>query len=224
MTGFACRQRDVHGRLIAHLADDDHVGRLTERRAQGSGEVRRVDADFDLLHQAARVLVLVLDRIFDRDDVALVAKVDFVDERSQRGGLAGAGRPADEDEPAGQARERFDGRGKTERGEPRDEQRQPSNCRRGAPALPVQVHPKRLPSAPRSDRVRDAGVAELPTRVRSQGGQERFGDVVPVENGLRPGERYDRRCGETVARLRSAAGRWRPCPTAAASQEASRVR
>ena len=43
------------------------------------------------------MLVLVPDRIFDRDDVARVAQVDLVDHRRQRRRLAGAGRAADED-------------------------------------------------------------------------------------------------------------------------------
>ena len=41
---------------IAHLADDDDVGRLAERGAQRGREIRRVDADLDVLDQAAAVL------------------------------------------------------------------------------------------------------------------------------------------------------------------------
>ena len=54
MSRFARRQRNLHRLRIAHLADDDDVGRLSKSRAQSRGEIRCVDADFDLLDQAAR--------------------------------------------------------------------------------------------------------------------------------------------------------------------------
>ena len=70
MPGLRRRQRDPHRLGIAHLADDDHVGRLAQRRAQRGREIRRVDADLHLLDDARDVRVLVLDRILDGDDVA----------------------------------------------------------------------------------------------------------------------------------------------------------
>ena len=51
--GLGRRQRDPHRLRVAHLADDDHVRRLPQRGAQRRREIRRVDADLDLLDDAA---------------------------------------------------------------------------------------------------------------------------------------------------------------------------
>ena len=51
VSAAASAMRIVSG--IAHFADDDHVRRLAERRAQRGGEVGRIDADLDLLDEAA---------------------------------------------------------------------------------------------------------------------------------------------------------------------------
>ena len=108
MSRLRRRQRDPHRLGIAHLADDDDVGRLAQRGAQRGREVGRVDADLHLLDQALTVHVLVLDRILDGDDVPRLAAVDLLDQRRQRRRLARAGRAADEHEAARQARELLD--------------------------------------------------------------------------------------------------------------------
>ena len=46
------------------------------------------------------VLVEDLDRVLDRDDVALTGPVDVVDHRGERRGLAAPGWPRDEDQAA----------------------------------------------------------------------------------------------------------------------------
>ena len=46
------RQRNPHRFRIAHLADDDHVGRLPHGRAQRGREVGRIDSDLHLLDDA----------------------------------------------------------------------------------------------------------------------------------------------------------------------------
>ena len=114
MSGLAGRQRNLHRLRIAHLADDDDVGRLAKGGAQRGREIRRVDADLDLLDQAAAVRVLVFDRILDGDDVARVAQVDLVHERRQRGRLAGSGRTADQHQAARQPAQRLDRRRQAE--------------------------------------------------------------------------------------------------------------
>ena len=63
--GLGGGERDPHRLGIAHLADDDHVGRLAQRRPQRGREVGRVDADLDVLDQAPPMRVLVLGRILD---------------------------------------------------------------------------------------------------------------------------------------------------------------
>ncbi len=84
--------RRLHGLEVAHLADEDHVRVLTQHAAQGLGEARHVDADLALVHDRLLVVVVVLDRVLDRDDVAVEVRVDVVDHRRERGRLARAGR------------------------------------------------------------------------------------------------------------------------------------
>ncbi len=98
VTGLPRRQRNLHRFRIAHLANHNDIGRLPKRGAQRSWKIRRVNADFDLLDYALLMRVLVLDRIFNRDDVLCVAPVDLVDERRDRRGLSRSGGTADQNQ------------------------------------------------------------------------------------------------------------------------------
>ena len=57
------------------------------------------------------VLVVILDRVFQRDDVPVVVLVDEVDHAGQAGRLAGAGRPGDQQQAARPGDEPPDGLG-----------------------------------------------------------------------------------------------------------------
>jgi hypothetical protein len=84
---------------VAHLADEDHVRVLTQgTRRSASAKLGHVVADLALVDDRLLVLVVVLDRVFHRDDVAVEVRVDVVDHRRQRRGLARAGRPGDEEQ------------------------------------------------------------------------------------------------------------------------------
>ena len=63
-------------------------------------EPEGVGVDLALVDETALVLVDVLDRILDGDDVLAPLGVDLVDHRRQRRRLAAAGRAGDEDQPA----------------------------------------------------------------------------------------------------------------------------
>ena len=63
-------------------------------------EIGHVDADLALIDQALDVVVEVLDRVFQRDDVLVVVVVDEVDHAGQAGGLARTGRPGDQQQTA----------------------------------------------------------------------------------------------------------------------------
>ena len=65
-----------------------------------SAKRRRVGADLALVDDAALVPVQELDRILDREDVLGAVAVDPVEQRRERGRLAGAGRAGDEHEAA----------------------------------------------------------------------------------------------------------------------------
>ena len=102
------RSADFDRLEVAHLADEDDVGILAQRRAQRVREAVRVAVHLALVDEAALVLVDVLDRILDREDVLVPLAVDLVDHRRERRRLAAAGRTGDEHEaarPLGERRE-----------------------------------------------------------------------------------------------------------------------
>ena len=103
------RLGDAQGRLdgleVAHLADQDDVRILAQGGAQRQTEALRVAVHFALVHQTALVLVDVLDRILDREDVLVPLGVDLVDHRRQRRRLATAGGAGDQYQAARALRE-----------------------------------------------------------------------------------------------------------------------
>ena len=81
------------GRLqIAQLADENDVGIFAQRRAQRLREPVRIGVHLALVHQATLVLMDVLDRIFNRQNVLVALAVDFVQHRREGRRLAAAGR------------------------------------------------------------------------------------------------------------------------------------
>ena len=56
---------------VAHFADQNHVGVLPQGAADGFGEARHVDAHFALIDRRFLVVVIKLDRVFNRDDVMI---------------------------------------------------------------------------------------------------------------------------------------------------------
>ena len=189
VAGFRRAERDAHRFRIAHLADDDDVRRLTDRGAQCGRKVRRIDPHLDLLDETATVLVLVLDRIFDRDDVARVPPVDLLDQGGQRRRLARTRRPTDEDQPTRELRQQLDCRRQAKRRQARDPRRQQAHRRRGPAPLAVQVDAEAADAADAKRRVRDPCLAILPPCVRRERRQDRLLDVEPIERPF--GERDD---------------------------------
>ena len=100
VTGLGRGERGRDRLEVAHLAEEDHVGVLTQGAAERVGEPGRVLADLALVDDAALVVVEELDRILDRDDVVGAGAVDLVDDRRERRGLTRAGRAGDEHEAA----------------------------------------------------------------------------------------------------------------------------
>ena len=87
--------RDIRGLHIADLADEDDIGVLAKDRAEETAEgvpLLRVDRDL------RRAVDLVLDRILDRDRIALL-EVDLAKTGVERSRLARARRAAGEHEP-----------------------------------------------------------------------------------------------------------------------------
>ncbi len=96
----AAVRRDLDRLEVAHLADQDDVGVLPQGRAESGREALGVATDLSLVDNAALVVVQELDRVLDGDDVVCAALVDLVDDRRECGGLAGACRAGDQNEPS----------------------------------------------------------------------------------------------------------------------------
>jgi len=184
VSGFGGGDSDAHGFGVAHLADDEDVGSLPEGGAQGGGEVGGVDANFDLLDHAAQVGVLVLDRVFDGDDVAGFAAIDFVHESGDGGGLSGAGGASDEDQSAGQAAESFDCGREVEFVERWNACRERAHGGRGVSFLAMQVDAESADAGDTVGRVGDVVLAVLLQGARDESGQDGLFDLGASEDGL----------------------------------------
>ena len=88
VAGLGQRQRDRDRLQVAHLAQQDHVGILAQRRTQAVLEAVHVGTHLALVHDGAFVRVHELHRILDGEDVARTLLVDAVDHGRQRGALA----------------------------------------------------------------------------------------------------------------------------------------
>jgi hypothetical protein len=87
--------RDLRGFQVAHFADHDDVRILADDAAQRVGEVQ---PDLRLGLDLVDALDLVFDRVLDGDDLD-VGRVELAQRGVQRGGLAGAGRAGDQQDP-----------------------------------------------------------------------------------------------------------------------------
>ena len=92
VAGLGQAQCDLDRLEVAHLTEQHDVGVFTQRAAQPLLEADGVGADLALVDHRHLVVVEVLDRVFDREDVDRLGLVDPVDHRRQRGRLARTGR------------------------------------------------------------------------------------------------------------------------------------
>ena len=86
------RQRDRDAVEVAHFAQEHNVRVLTQSAPQTVGEAEHVGAHLALVDHRSLVIVHVLDRVLDREDVARPLLVDSVDHRGEGGALSRAGR------------------------------------------------------------------------------------------------------------------------------------
>ena len=99
MPGFRSLQRHFHRLAIAHLAQQNYLGRLPQRSPQSQRKIRRVRVQLPLMNGRVFVLVQKLDRVFDRDDVIKLCLINQIDHCRQRRALATAGRAGNQDNP-----------------------------------------------------------------------------------------------------------------------------
>lgn len=98
MAGFGRVQGQTHGFGIAHFANHQDVRIFAHGINQGLLESGGVAADFALADKRANGRELILDGLFESNDVAGLRLVDLLDQRSHGGGFATPGWPANEDE------------------------------------------------------------------------------------------------------------------------------
>ncbi len=101
VAGLRDGQRRTHCLEVPHLSHQDDIRILAERVLQRRGEALGIGSDFPLIDETALVPVDELDRILDRDDMALPLLVDLVDDRRQRSRFARAGWAGHQDQSAG---------------------------------------------------------------------------------------------------------------------------
>ncbi len=181
MAGLSRRYCDSHGLRIAHFADHNDVWRLAQGGPQRRGKIWCVYPNFDLLDQAAKVDVLILDRIFDGDDVPGISLIDQINQGSQCRGFSRPCRATNQNQsPRQTAQSLHHGREIqfTERGYLGGKS---SNRGSRKTAFAVQIDPK--PSQPRHaiGRVCDLDFSILPQPVRGQRRDYRRFDIGPAQ-------------------------------------------
>ena len=101
MSGLGSRDGSGNRLIVAHLADEDDVGVLTQGAAQRRSKAAHIGANLALVDQRAAALIDVLDGVLNRDDVVAARLIDVVDHGGQRGGFAAARGAGDQDQPRG---------------------------------------------------------------------------------------------------------------------------
>ena len=86
---------------VSHFPDENHVGVHSQGSPQRFGEVRDIDPNFPLIDRRLFVLMVVLDRIFEGNNMVVGGIVQVVDHTGKTGGLTASRRTGDEEQTAG---------------------------------------------------------------------------------------------------------------------------
>lgn len=112
------RFRSGHGRFdrfkITHFAHENDIGILSKGPADCFSKAGYIHVDFALGYDAFLVGMIVLDRVFDGDDVRLSVLVDPVYHGRERGRLSRSGRTGYKNQAAGAGQQGLNGGGKTD--------------------------------------------------------------------------------------------------------------
>ena len=76
VTGFRAGNGRTGGFQVAHFADENDVGVLTQGVLEAGGESRAVRADFTLFNHAGFVFQQIFDGVFQRNNTFVVFAVD----------------------------------------------------------------------------------------------------------------------------------------------------
>ena len=128
--------------------------------------------------------MFVFDGIFNRDDVLRLTRVDGLDDRGERGGLARTRGAADEHQAPLETGQQFGARRQVETRERRHLARQPPDRRRGPAAFAMQVDPESAHAGHLAGGVGDATFPECALCVRRELRQDHLLDVHAVERRM----------------------------------------
>ena len=98
VTGFRRRDRRRDRFKVSHFAHEDHVRVHSQSTSQSFREAWNVNADLTLINRGMFMLVIVLDRVFQSDDVMIHVMVHPVDHRRETGRLTGTCRTCHEEQ------------------------------------------------------------------------------------------------------------------------------
>ena len=109
VTGFGRLHGDLGGLAVAHLADENDIGRLPERGAQGFSKIGFVLSHFSLRDQAGQgVWIDEFDRVLECDEVFAFAFGPVFQHGGDGGAFAAAGRTADQKQSIFRFHQRFE--------------------------------------------------------------------------------------------------------------------
>ena len=100
MSCLSRRDRNTDRLKVTHLTHQNHIRILTKRRPQGIGITLGVQPDLSLIDHSHLVLMQILDRILQRDDMGVSVIVYLIYDGCQRGGLTASGRTRHKDQPS----------------------------------------------------------------------------------------------------------------------------
>ncbi len=107
-------EADLHRLAVPHLADEDHLRRLAERRAQPVREGIEIVPHLPLVEGGLLVGVGEFHRVLEGDDVDRLMLVDLIEERRKRCRFAAPRRAGDEDDPVFLLGHLFEGLGEVQ--------------------------------------------------------------------------------------------------------------
>ena len=203
-------ERELDRFHFAHFAEQENVGVVAHRAFERGGERLRVLADFAVHDDRLLHRVHELDRILDRDDVLGEVRIDVVDHRRERSGLAAAGRAGDDDEALIEMAEFLQRLGQLEIVEGKNLRRNLAEDRRLAPVV-VEIVAAETRER-RASRARDRDPCGRGNRASASRG--RSPSAAPPWSSHRAWCRRSaaasRRCGTWAEARPSGAGRTRP--------------
>ena len=100
MPGIGSLQGGFKTDTVAHFADHDNIGVLTERMFECTGKTVGIQSDFALFKDRLFILELKFDGVLDSYNVFLTVGVDILQYRRHGSGFTAAGGTGDDDDTA----------------------------------------------------------------------------------------------------------------------------